>query len=276
VTFSFNVREYLPGNQWRLQMIRLPKITLALAALSLWVQMPTPSLAQDIPDFSGMWSDPPPRAEDAFCHVGCPVAARDYLTNLLDDPANLDRTYVELRAEAQRYMRNELIPSHLTPEALEDYPFNRNTDPSLTACEAWGFTRQILSPHAMELTQHEDRVTLYYSEWTARRTIYLDGRTPPDDFVPSLLGFSVGHYDGNTLVVETVGVTANHSNAGFAHSAELTATERFTRSSDGIRLEVEATFHDPLTLREPIVMARAWAWAPTEEIYPYEDCVIPD
>lgn len=59
-------------------MTRLPKITVALAALAFWVQMPTPSLAQDIPDFSGMWSDPPPRAEDAFCHVGCrpPTAQR--------------------------------------------------------------------------------------------------------------------------------------------------------------------------------------------------------
>ena len=127
----------------------------------------------------------------------------------------------------------------------------------------------------MELTQHEDRVTLYYSEWTALRTIYLDGRSPPDDLVPSLLGFSVGHYEGDTLVVETVGVTANHSNTGFGHSAELTATERFTRSGDGNRLEVEATLRDPQTLREPLTMARAWAWAPTEEIYPYEDCVIP-
>ena len=43
------------------------------------------------PDLSGMWSDPPARAEDNFCHVGCTVAARDYLTQLLDDPDNLDR-----------------------------------------------------------------------------------------------------------------------------------------------------------------------------------------
>ena len=77
-------------------------------------------------------------------------------------------------------------------------------------------------------------------------------------------------------MIETVGISANHSNARFAHSAELTATERFTRTDDGNRLEVEATFRDPLTLREPLLMARAWAWAPTEKIYPYEDCVIPD
>ncbi|MGI9259133.1 MAG: hypothetical protein ACR2QQ_09870, partial [Gammaproteobacteria bacterium] len=140
-------------------MTRRPITTIALsiALFPLW------STAQEIPDLSGMWSDPPPRAEDAFCHVGCPVEARDYLTELLEDPDNLDQTYGELRGQAQRYMRGELIPTYLTPEALENYPFDSGQDPSLTACEPWGFTREILSPHAMQLTQYEDRVTLYYS-----------------------------------------------------------------------------------------------------------------
>ena len=249
--------------------------TAALAAL-LCGQVP-PAGAQDgIPDFSGMWSDPPARAEDAFCHVGCPVEAREYLTELLDDPANLDRTYVELRREAQRFMAEELVPSHLTPAALENYPFDNRTDPSLVQCEPWGFTREILSPHAMELVQYDDRVTLYYSEWTMLRTVYLDGREPPADLSPSLLGYSVGHYEGDTLVVETTGISANHSNARFGHSDQLTGTERYTRSEDGNRLDVEVLFRDPATLREPLLMARAWAWAPTEEIYPYDACEIPE
>jgi hypothetical protein len=250
--------------------------TLALAAPLLSIVALSPGHTQDVPDLNGMWSDPPPRAEDAFCHVGCPVESRDYLTRLLDDPDNLDKTFAELRGVAQRFQSTELIPSYLTAEARTNYPFNRSADPSLTACEPWGFARQILSPHAMELTQYDDRVTLHYSEWTALRTVYLDGREPSDFLAPSLLGFSVGHYEGDTLVVESVGISANHSNAGFAHSDQLAVTERFTRSADGDRLDVEATIRDPLTLTRPLVMARAWAWAPTEEIYPYEDCVIPE
>lgn len=243
---------------------------------SLLAQVAGGQAPADVPDLSGMWSDPPARAEDAFCHTGCTVAARDYLTQLLDDPDNFDRSYAELRQAAQRFNSGELIPDHLTPEALENYPFNPATDPSLTQCEPWGFTRQILSPHAMELEQFEDRVTLYYSEWTARRTIYLDGRSLPEDPEHTLLGYSVGHYEDNALIVETIGVTANHSNARFAHSDQLTAIERFTRSADGNRLELEVAFRDPVNLSKPLVMARAWAWAPTEEIYPYESCVIPE
>ena len=227
------------------------------------------------PDLSGTWSDPPARAEDLFCHVGCTVAARDYLTQLLDDPANLDRSYAELRQVAQRFNSSEYIPSHLTEEALADYPFDPRTSPSLTQCKPWGFTRQILAPHAMELTQFDDRVTLYYSEWTALRTVHTDGRALPANPEPRLLGYSVGHYEGDTLVVETIGVAADHSNAGIAHSDRLTAVERYVRSADGNRLDVEVTFSDPATLVAPLVMARAWGWAPGEEIYPYEDCVIP-
>ncbi len=232
------------------------------------------------PQLSGMWSDPPPRAEDAFCHVGCPVVAREYLTALLNDPTKLDLTYTQLRDEAERYMRAELIPDHLTEEALSTYPFNRNTDPSLISCVPWGFARQILSPHAMELTQSDfhdlSYVTIYYSEWTAQRTIYLDGRQPPVDLTPSLLGFSVGYYEDDVLVVETSGISANHSNAGFAHSDQLTATERFARSADGNRLDLEVTFRDPITLSKPLRMVRAWAWAPTEIIYAYDACVVPE
>lgn len=246
-------------------------VILWLFARSIAAQTPA-----GVPDFSGMWSDPPPRAEDAFCHTGCTVAARDYLTELLENPDNLDKSYVDLRREAQRFNSEELIPSHLTPEALEKYPFNRAADPSLTQCEPWGFTREILSPHAMEIEQFEDRVTLYYSEWTARRTIYTDGRDLPENPTPRLLGYSVGHYDGDTLVVQTNGVEANHSNARFEHTSQLTAVERYTRSADGNRLDLEVTFMDPPTLSKPLVMARAWTWAPTEEIYPYEDCVIPE
>ena len=231
--------------------------------------------AQSAPDLSGMWSDPPPSAEDAFCHTGCTIEARDYLTRLLDDPNNLDKTFEELRIQARNFQGNEFIPSHLTAEALTNYPINRATDPSLISCEPWGFVREIFSPHAMELTQYNDRVTLYYSEWTARRTVYLDNRGPTDHLEPSLLGFSTGHYEEDTLVVETIGISANQSNAGFVHSDQLTVTERFTRSADGNRLELEATMRDPLTFTRPLVMARAWTWAPTEEIYPYENCIVP-
>lgn len=230
--------------------------------------------ANAVPQLSGMWSDPPASALDAFCHTGCLIAAHDYLSDLLDDPVNSNRSYQELVQQAQRYTASEIMPRVLTPAALTRYPFDRTKDPSLTVCEPWGFTREVLSPHAMKLEQHEDHVTIYYSEWTALRTVYLDGRQPPADLQPSLLGYSVGHYDGDSLVVETSHISANHSNVAFEHTDQLTASERFTRVGD--RLELELTLRDPPTLREPLPMRRAWVWAPEEEIYPYDACAPED
>lgn len=245
-------------------------IFLILGLVSINAQAQTTA---SIPDFSGTWSDPPPRAEDAFCHIGCMLEARDYLTSLLNDPANIDRSYAELKQQALRFQITELLPGYMTAEALEARK-NRSRPPASAVCEPWGLVRTSMAPHAMELTQYEDRITLYYSEWTALRTVYLDKHDIPDDLELSKYGYSIGHYDGDNLVVETTGIVANNfAQGGFPHSDQVKVTERFTRIDD--RLEVEVTLTDPLNYTEPLRLGRAWAWAPGEEIFPYDNCVIP-
>lgn len=252
------------------------RASFALAALAaLFVTVSAPISAQGTPDLTGTWSDPPPRAEDAFCHIGCAIEARDFFTDLLNDPANIEFSYAELRARAQGFQNGELIPSYLTVAARERRSSNRNTRPLSASCNPWGLVRTTMAPHAMELTQYEDEVTLYYSEWTVFRTVYLDGREPPSENDPRVYGFSVGHYEGDSLVVETTSISANNfGTGGFTHSDQLRVTERFSRTGD--RLEVEVILSDPLTFERPLHMARAWAWAPGEEIYPYDSCVIPE
>lgn len=234
------------------------------------------SAAQATPGFSGTWSDPPPRAEDSFCHIGCAIEARDYLTSLLDDPANIDKSFAELKDQANRFQNTELLPGYMTPEALQKRLARGDVRSKATLCDPWGLVRTSMAPHAMQLTQHEDHITLLYAEWTATRRVYMDGREHPADLLPSKYGHSVGHYEGDTLVVETAGITASNFGAGgFAHSDQATVTERFSRVADS-RLEVDVVLTDPLTYKQPVRMARAWAWAPGEEIYPYENCVIPE
>lgn len=228
------------------------------------------------PNFGGTWSDPPPRAEDAFCHIGCLIEARDFLTSLLDDPANDEKTYAELKAQAQRFQIRDLLPGYMTPEALQKRRANRDPRPLSRVCDPWGLVRTSMAPHAMQLTQYEDYITLYYSEWTVLRHVYMDGRSPPADLELSKYGYSVGHFDGDALVVETTGVVAdNFAAGGFPHSDQVTVTERFTRVGDD-RLEVEVVLTDPLTYKQPLLMARAWTWAPGEAIYPYDNCVVPE
>jgi hypothetical protein len=130
----------------------------------------------------------------------------------------------------------------------------------------------------MEMRQYDDRIEIRYAEWDARRTIYMDGRRRPENQPASPMGYSLGRYEGRTLVVETFAVTANLAGIFplyFKHSDQLRITERYVRSMDGDRLEMTVTMEDPSSLRQALQFRKAWAWAPDEEIFPYVNCERP-
>jgi hypothetical protein len=238
-----------------------------LAALPL-----TASAQQPGADLAGMWSDPPATPEDAFCFFSCADVGLEYLAKLLDDRANDDRPYRELSAEASKRQLDEYILPRLTAAARATYPLDPLEDPGYLYCEPWGFAQQVLAPHQLAIEQLPDRVLLHYGEWDARRTVYLDGKDRPEAHAPSRLGYSVGHYEGSTLVVETSAIAADRTAWEFEHSAELSAVERYARLSDGQRLELRLTLRDPWSLKEPIVVRKIWAWAPDQQIFAYDAC----
>jgi hypothetical protein len=122
---------------------------------------------------------------------------------------------------------------------------------------------------------------MLYGEWTVRRMVFLDGRRP----AATPMGYSVGRYEPGTLVVETTHIAANLApwGPGFPipsvfdgrHSDQLRAVERYTRSEDGERLLLSVTLEDPWALREPVTLQKVWAWAPDQEIAPYDQCEPP-
>jgi len=95
------------------------------------------------------------------------------------------------------------------------------------------------------------------------RQIYLDGRSHPKEYNPSYMGHSVGHWEQDTLVVDTVGfndriwVTFN----AFPQTEKMHVTERFRRLDLG-RLEVELTFDDPGAFKKPFTLKRSSMLAP--------------
>lgn len=246
----------------------------ALAAVCLLVG-PVLTSAQSRPSLEGMWSDPPDTPVGAFCSGWCTDVGIEYLNKLLDDPANDARPFEQLQAEANRFQLKTYILPRLTAEALKDYPLDPADDPAFTRCEPPGLARQMRTRHQLEIRQRgKDRLELRYGEWDARRTIFMDGRTPPANLKPTRLGHSVGRWEGDTLVIESTGISANLTNWSTKHSDRLRIVERFTRSSDGTLL-LTATLEDPGSLREPVVVKRIWRWAPEIKIAPYQDCEIP-
>ena len=244
------------------------------------------SAQQPRPDLTGMWSDPPSTLVDTFCLFWCSDAGLGRLNALLDDPANDKRPTIELLGEAARFQRDEYVRPRLTAAGLENTGLDPADDPSFLECVPWPFAREIFAPHQLQIEQLGDRVEMQYGEWATKRTIHLDGRAPPAGRAPGPMGYSVGHYDGDALVIETSGIPANLApwGAGFPipllpfdgrHSDHLRVSECYTRSAEGDRLLLSATLEDLWALREPLVLKKVWGWAPDQVISPYDQCEKP-
>ena len=151
----------------------------------------------------GMWSDPPVSIFDTFCQRVCTEVSVARLETLLDDPANADRPLSDLMSDAQAYATNEYVRPRLTDAALEDFPLDPADDPSFLECEPYGIAAQVTARHQVQFRHEDDRIEMQYGEWAARRTIYMDGRRPPDGAPHTPMGYSVGRFEGDELVIET-------------------------------------------------------------------------
>lgn len=97
------------------------------------------------------------------------------------------------------------------------------------------------------------RVTTHHEAWMQWRNIYTDGRGHPDDLDPTFEGDSIGHWEGATLVVDTVGIKSTVAlGMGMKHSDKLHIIERMhLAKGDSDTLVVEMTAEDPEALAKP-------------------------
>jgi hypothetical protein len=250
-----------------------PEIVILAVALCI----PASADAQSpLAKFARMWSDPPTTITGEFCSSWCTDAGIERLNTLLDDPANDARPLGELRAQAETYQREQYVRPRFTDTALRTYPVDPADDPSFLRCEPYGFARQFIARHQLDIRQAgKDRLELRYGEWDARRTVYMDGRSRPANQPPTPLGYSVGHWEGDALVVETSGISANITIWWSRHSDQLRVLERYTVSRDGKTMMLTATMEDPVSFREPVVIKHMWAFAPDQKIAAYDQCERP-
>ena len=87
----------------------------------------------------------------------------------------------------------------------------------------------------------------------AHRVVYMDGRKHPDDLIPSWWGHSIGRWEGDTLVIDTVGYNDKFwfDSRGTPHTEKLHTIERWTRLNYG-RIVDEFTLDDPGTFTKPV------------------------
>jgi hypothetical protein len=109
--------------------------------------------------------------------------------------------------------------------------------------------------YGMEVMQTKDKITFFSEMNDALRRVYLDGRKPTQAHLddPSYSGYSTGHWEGDTLVVDTVAIHPQTFIEGFTpHSDQLTVHER-------IRLAEPTLLVDEITVNDPIALTKSWS-----------------
>jgi hypothetical protein len=108
------------------------------------------------------------------------------------------------------------------------------------------------------------------SEDLTYRQIFLDGRALPEDPNPSYMGYSVGHWDGDALVVESVGFNDRTwlDAGGHPHTEALHLRERFVRRNFG-SVDIQETFDDPRAFNRPWTVSFGADFAPDTELIEY-------
>ena len=140
-------------------------------------------------------------------------------------------------------------------------------------CKASGAARQFLTPYGVEFVEMKDLERLYIFDIGGPhtyRTIYMDGREHPADFEPTNYGHSVGHWECNTLVVDTVGYTEDFwlDRRGLPHTEQLHTIERFTRVND-MAIDYKITVDDPGAYTESFEGGFHLRWNPGQELFEY-------
>ena len=122
----------------------------------------------------------------------------------------------------------------------------------------------------MQFVEDGDDIVLSLEEQDTVRRIHMTNTGAADSGSP--LGYSVGGWDGDSLVVPTTDVDWPWvDQSGGPQSADVQFVERFTLSADNQALTYSITVTDPVTFTEPVTLERYWVWVPGEQIRPY-DC----
>jgi hypothetical protein len=146
----------------------------------------------------------------------------------------------------------------------------RNLQTQQARCVPNGMPGVMRTPYPFEFLYSPDRVTILVETHSQIRRIYVDGRPLPEDPDPAYQGHSVGRWEGDTLVVDTIGLSPAVTliaDTGLLATENSRIRERFTRTGD--RLVDEITITDPGLLAEPYVMVQNYTRQPDWEMREY-------
>jgi len=211
-------------------------LSAALPANAQTAKAGIPRLANGKPDFNGVWQRPyvPDMSKNGGGQQGAaelPFTA-EYAQKFKNyDPAKFDYT------------------GHCLPQ---------------------GLTRSMNSPFPVRIVQTPEIMAILYEAWNVFEIIHTDGRGHPKDLDPTWIGNAVGKWDGDTLVVDSIGFNdkTNLDTVGHPHSDALHVVERFTRTDDK-HIAYEMTIDDAKAFTRAWKNTRMFTLRPDWEIMEY-------
>jgi hypothetical protein len=224
--------------------------------------------------------EPTPRWPDGQVRLGSPPGKKGYW-GAASARALVERTGTPVRMNDEGILLNisdvdKVAP--FQPWAKAVYEYRQRSllrDDPFTRCLPPGGPRQFQTPHGFQFIEQRDlgRILVLLGggdrNW---RVIYTDGRPQgqADEVVRSYYGNSVGRWEKDTLIVDSIGFNERFwfSNGGLPHTEALHLVERFSRP-DLNTLKYEVTVDDPRTYTRPWTGGWTVQWVPNEEIQEY-------
>jgi hypothetical protein len=166
----------------------------------------------------------------------------------------------------------ETVPFQPWARALYDARQIHELEPH-ARCKASGASRQFLTPYGAEFVEIPELERLYIFDIGGPhtyRTVFMDGRSHPRNLEPSNYGHSIGWWDGDTLVIDTVGYNEDFwfERRGLPHTDRLHTIERFERVNSHL-IHYEITIDDPGAYTAPYVGWFDLQWQPDVELFEY-------
>lgn len=264
---------------WRLYMPN-PRLAwlfvlLSVSAPAQWLHHPTPGTprrrdgspnlaakapraSNGKPDLSGAWQaeyTPPGENERLFGNT-----LGDFVVPG-DDPRTFSKYFLNILAD----FKPDEAP--LRPEAAAMFRKRGNRESPSTRCTPQGIPRGELGNYLpFKIIQTPTVIAVLYEESNTYRQIYTDGRPLPVDPQPTWMGYSIGRWEGDTLVVDAAGFNDRGwlDASGHPQSEDLRIRERFHRRDFG-HMDLELTIDDPKTY------TRAFTVKATEVLLPDSD-----
>jgi hypothetical protein len=202
------------------------------------------------PDLSGIWqAEGEPRAPGNLFGLGESINSK-YFRDILSDFKPGEEPLTPAAAE--------ILRQHSQPGVV---------GPSLK-CLPDGVPHADLLPEPFKIVQTPGEILVLYEVETIFRQIFTDGRKLPADPSPTWLGYSIGAWDGDTLVVDSMGFNDQSwlDARGHGHSEDMRVQERFHRRDFG-HMDMTVTITDPKTFTKPVTIQFVEQLLPDTDVF---------